>query len=121
TDAAGASAFSNENLALFVQDNWKLTRDLTVNLGFRWEAQLFPAPFIAPSQTAYASNLSNPAFPSDGTLPSDKRMFQPRIGFAYDIGGRQKSVLRASWGIFNATQNMLTQVGPLTTNGVQQQ
>ena len=121
TDAAGASAFSNENLALFVQDSWKATRDLTVNLGFRWEAQLFPAPFIAPSQTAYGPYLSNPAFPSDGTLPSDKRMFQPRIGFAYDIGGHQKSVLRASWGIFNATQNMLTQVGALTTNGVQQQ
>jgi len=48
-------------------------------------------------------------------------MFQPRLGFAWDIRGNGKSALRASWGIFNARQNMLTQVGPITTNGVQQQ
>ena len=121
TDAVGASAFTNENFALFVQDSWKVNRQLTVNLGFRWEAQIFPDPFVAPAQTAYGPFLANPAFTSDGTLPSDKRMFQPRVGFAWDIGAKQKSVLRASWGIFNATQNMLTQVGALTTNGVQQQ
>jgi hypothetical protein len=48
-------------------------------------------------------------------------MVQPRIGFAWDIRGNAKSALRASWGIFNARQNMLTQVGALTTNGVQEQ
>src|SRR2546425_5353915 len=47
-------------------------------------------------------------------------MFQPRIGFAWDVRGNGKSALRASWGIFNARQNMLTQVGAITTNGVQQ-
>src|SRR5262249_7219497 len=44
-----------------------------------------------------------------------------RVGFAWDITGKGKSVLRASTGIFNARQNMLTQVGAITTNGVQQQ
>jgi hypothetical protein len=48
-------------------------------------------------------------------------MFQPRIGFAWDIANNSKSVLRASWGIYNARQNMLSQVGSITTNGVQQQ
>jgi hypothetical protein len=48
-------------------------------------------------------------------------MFQPRIGFAWDISGEGRSVLRASFGIFGARQNMLTQVGAITTNGVQQQ
>jgi len=46
-------------------------------------------------------------------------MFQPRVGFAWTSANKQKSVLRASWGHYNATQNMLTQVGALTTNGVQ--
>src|SRR5207302_2048822 len=84
-------------------------------------SQMFPSPFVPPAQTAYGPFLASAAFPSNGTLPSDTGMFQPRIGFAWDIGAKQTSVLRASWGIFNATQNMLTQVGALTTNGVQQQ
>jgi hypothetical protein len=48
-------------------------------------------------------------------------MWQPRLGFAWDVRNNQKSVLRASFGIYNATQNMLTQVGAITTNGVQNQ
>src|SRR5438067_6075647 len=76
---------------------------------------------IAPSQTAYAINLSDPRVPTDGTLHNKNKMFQPRIGFAWDVRGNGKSALRASWGIFNARQNMLTQVGAITTNGVQQQ
>ena len=46
-------------------------------------------------------------------------MFQPRLGFAWDVRNNGKSVVRASWGIFNAQQNMLTEVGAITTNGVQ--
>jgi hypothetical protein len=118
TDAAGASKISNEEFALFIQDQWQVTQNLTFNYGLRWEAQLFPDPLVPPQQTAYGIFLNNPAFPSDGTLPDQKRMFQPRLGFAYRIAGSDKSVLRASWGIFNARQNMLTQVGSITTNGV---
>jgi hypothetical protein len=76
---------------------------------------------VPPSETAYGHLLGDPRFPSDGTLPSQKKMFQPRLGFAWDIGNNGKSVLRGSWGIYNARQNMLTQVGSITTNGVQQQ
>jgi carboxypeptidase family protein len=120
-DQSGASSINNEEFALFLQDSWKLTRNVTVNYGLRWEAQHFPDPVIAPSQTAYGQNLSDPRFPSTGRLPNQNKEFQPRIGFAWDIKGNGKSALRASWGIFNARQNMLTQVGAITTNGVQQQ
>ena len=120
-DQSGASSINNNEFALFVQDTWKVTRNLTVNLGLRWEAQHFPSMTIAPSQTAYGPNLSDPKFPSDGTLHNQNKMFQPRVGFAWDTRGNGKSALRASWGIFNARQNMLTQVGAITTNGVQQQ
>jgi hypothetical protein len=54
-------------------------------------------------------------------LHDQKKMFQPRVGFAWDISKTGKSLLRGSFGIYNARQNMLTQVGSITTNGVQQQ
>ena len=121
TDAAGASDISNEDIALFAQDKWQVTRNFTLNYGLRWEAQTFPDPTIPPSQTAYASLLGNPAFPSNGKLPSQWKEFQPRVAFAWDLTGKGKSVWRASAGIYNGHQNMLTQVGSITTNGVQQQ
>src|SRR5207302_8442877 len=95
--------------------------NVTFNYGLRWEAQTFPDPVIPPSITAYAANLSDPQFPSNGKIPNATKMFQPRIGVSWDIRNNQKSVVRASWGIYNAQLNMLTQVGAITTNGVQQQ
>ena len=121
TDAAGASNIKNEDFALFAQDSWKIRPNFTLNYGLRWEAQIFPDPVVPPSQTAYGIFLSDPRFPSDGTLPSQKKQFQPRLGFAWDISNKGKSVLRASSGIYYARQNMLSQVGSITTNGVQQQ
>ncbi len=121
TDAAGASSIKNEDYALFAQDKWQIRPNFTLNYGLRWEAQIFPDVVVPPSQTAYGQFLSNPAFPSDGTLHSPKKEFQPRVGFAWDVFNNHKSVLRASYGIYYGRQNMLTQVGSITTNGVQQQ
>lgn len=121
TDAAGASNIDNEEYALFIQDKWQARSGFTLSYGLRWEAQLFPNPVTPPSQTAYGKFLNDPRFPSDGTLPDQFKMIQPRVGFAWDIARNSKSVLRASYGIYNARQNMLSQVGSITTNGVQQQ
>ncbi|HVF66790.1 MAG TPA: TonB-dependent receptor [Pyrinomonadaceae bacterium] len=121
TDAAGASDISNEDLALFAQDKWQIRPNFTINYGLRWEAQIFPEPTTPPSQTAYGIFLNDPRFPSDGTLHSPKKEFQPRVGLAWDVANNGRSVLRASYGIYYARQNMLTQVGSITTNGVQQQ
>jgi hypothetical protein len=116
----GKSTIKNEDLALFAQDRWQITPSFTLNYGLRWEAQIFPEPVVPPSQTVYASLLSNPNFPSDGTLHSAKKEFQPRLGFAWDLSGEGKSVLRAHAGIYYGRQNMLSQVGSITDNGVQQ-
>jgi hypothetical protein len=121
TDAAGASNIKNEDIAFFAQDSWKIWPNFTLNYGLRWEAQIFPDPVVPPAQTAYGIFLNDPRFPSDGTLPDQKNEFQPRLGFAWDISKVGKSVVRASAGIYYARQNMLSQVGSITTNGVQQQ
>src|SRR6267143_5905746 len=118
--APGKSTIKNEDLALFAQDSWRVRPNFTLNYGLRWEAQIFPKPIVPPSKTAYGPLLSNPLFPSDGTLHSPKKEFQPRVGFAWDLSKKGKSVLRASYGIFYGRQNMLTQVGSITDNGVQQ-
>ncbi|MEP7075211.1 MAG: TonB-dependent receptor, partial [Acidobacteriota bacterium] len=118
--APGASNAKNEDYALFAQDKWQIKPNFTLNYGLRWEAQIFPKPVIPPSQTAYASLLNDPRFPSDGTLHSAKKEFQPRVGFAWDISKKGKSVLRASYGMYYGRQNMLSQVGSITDNGAQQ-
>ena len=116
----GKSTITNEDLGLFAQDKWQIRSNFTLSYGLRWEAQIFPEPVVPPTETVYASLLSNPAFPSDGTLHSPKKQFQPRLGFAWDISSQGKSVLRANTGIYYGRQNMLSQVGSITDNGVQQ-
>jgi hypothetical protein len=120
TDATGASDINNDEFALFAQDKWQVTPTLTLNYGLRWDAQFMPNT-VDPTTTAYGPFLSNPAFPSDGTIPDQTKQFQPRAGLAWDVKGNGKSVLRANGGIYYARQNMLSQVGSVTTNGIQQQ
>jgi hypothetical protein len=120
TDAAGASRVDNEELSLFVQDQWQVRPNLTVNYGLRWDAQTMPDT-IDPRLSAYGPFLSDPDFPSDGTIPDQWAMFQPRLGAAWDVRSDGRSVVRFSAGIYSARQNMLSQVGSVTTNGLQQQ
>lgn len=120
TDAAGASNISNEELSIFIQDQWQVRSNLTVQYGIRWDAQLMPET-VDPRTTAYGHLLGNAAFPSDGTIPDQWSMWQPRTGLTWDPRGDGRSVLRASAGVYFARQNMLTQVGSVTTNGLQQQ
>lgn len=118
---SGYSSIANKEPAVYAQDTWKILPRLTINYGLRWEAQFFPQMLIKPSEAAYGPYLSNPLFPSTGYLPNQTKEFQPRVGFAYDVFGNGKASFRGSAGIFNARQNMLTEVGAITTNGVQQQ
>lgn len=116
----GKNKAKNDDYALFVQDKWQLRPNFSLSLGIRWEAQIFPDVIVPPSQTVYGPLLSDPNFPSDGTLHSPKKEFQPRVGFAWDISKTGKSVIRGSYGIYYGRQNMLSQVGSITDNGVQQ-
>jgi hypothetical protein len=120
TDATGASQVANEELSLFIQDQWQIRSNFTLQYGLRWDAQLMPET-VDPQTTAFARFLTDPRFPSDGTIPDQWAMWQPRAGATWDVRGDGRSVLRTSAGVYFARQNMLSQVGSVTTNGLQQQ
>src|SRR5262245_12735644 len=116
----GASTIDNEEFGFFVQDSWKVKPNFTLNYGLRWDVQLMPET-VDPQTTAYASLIGTPGFPSDGTIPDQWDMIQPRFGFNWDVKGDARTVLRGNAGLYNPRQNMLTQVGSTTDNGLQQQ
>jgi hypothetical protein len=118
---AGYSSIADKEPSFYAQDTWKASSRLVLNYGLRWDAQFFPQMLITPTTAAYGPYLTNPLFPSTGLLPNQSKEFQPRAGFNFDVFGNGKSSLRGSAGIFNARQNMLTEVGAITTNGVQQE
>lgn len=120
-EEAGTQAIPQHELALFAQDSWKPTPRLTVNYGLRWEAQIEPDVLTPPDQVFYApfigQSRNGQLFPSDGKIPSDWKMFQPRVGFVWDVDGDNRSVVRASTGIFYARVPGLVLAGTRNTNG----
>lgn len=80
-DAASfTQSFGNANYrigqylwSLFAQDDWRVRRDLTLNLGIRYDRQ---------------------------TFTDDTNNFAPRLGFAYNFLGDNKTVVRGSYGIY---------------------
>jgi len=117
---AGYSNIGNQEPAVFVQDTWQVTHASPSTMAFAGRRSSSPIPSSHPRSSVCQIPL-RPEVPLDRLSSQSDEQFQPRVGFAYDIFGGGKSVLRGSAGIFNARQNMLTEVGAITTNGVQQQ
>jgi hypothetical protein len=84
---------SNPNLGVFVQDEWRARRNLTINAGLRYDVQFLPNP-----------------------IKTDANNFSPRLGIVYAPGDR-KTVIRAGFGIYydriplRATSNALQRDG----------
>ena len=126
---AGTQSIPQHELALFLQDSWQVSGGLTVNYGLRWEAQIQPHPITDPSNVFFADfigkTVTNDAgahrFPSNGRIPSDMDMLQPRIGLAYDPHGDNRTLLRASAGIYFARIPGLVLASTRSTNGARGQ
>ena len=77
-----------------MQDDWKVTPRLTLNLGARYDIEKFPNPYANLSGTA-AGTLAVTSI-----KPSDTNNIAPRIGFAWDPYGLGKTVLRGGFGMY---------------------
>lgn len=117
-------------VAFYGQDDWRVSSRLTLNLGLRWEyfgpphnfqpnidSNLYFGQGVTPLPCPTSGVACNPFFPANSQYYAyeagasfqvhntsiwnkDLNNFGPRIGFAYDMLGNQKLVLRAGWGAF---------------------
>ena len=77
-------------IGVFAQDRWKLSNNLTVNAGARYDIENLPTP-----------NEDNPLFDGrDEEYPMDMNNISPRVGFAWTLDDAGRSALRGGAGIF---------------------
>ena len=109
---------TNWNYGLFVQDDWRVTHRITINLGLRWE---YETPLVAnnPSipgspETQFGEAVFDPTSPTGLTQVGTKGInspykpsffssnIQPRFGVAWDVFGTGKTVGHAGWGTYGS-------------------
>ncbi len=113
----------------FVQDDWRITRRLTLNVGLRYDYQQVPGERHN-GLSNFNPNARNPETGLQGRLEfagvdfgrtvidPDYNDFSPRIGFAFDVFGTAKTVIRGGYGIYYPlTFNFATDFGALGFRG----
>jgi hypothetical protein len=74
----------------WLQDDWQISQNLTLNLGMRYDL----------SVNAQGNNYAVPPFVDSGR-PNDTNNLQPRVGFAYRLG--ERTVVRGGSGLYFST------------------
>ena len=93
--------------SVWAQDNWKLTNRLSVNLGLRFEAYKdgWPEQEFAPNGLAALAGWNDARYQAfiaprtvEATTVANTKDLSPRVGFAYDLTGDNRTVLKAYFG-----------------------
>jgi len=119
----GAFNLRSQEYGFFVQDDWKASDRLTLNLGLRYD--------LFPSATEKNGRLGNydPATrviqvasgSGDRLVKTDRNNFGPRVGFAYTLGAEKNMVVRGGYGLLytlDATDRPPLVQNPPFTNSV---
>jgi hypothetical protein len=99
------------SLTGFIQDDWRITKNLNLNLGLRYDYQEPPFerncgtsnfnPSVKDPNTGLLGEMQYACKNYGATfLNSDYTNFAPRIGFAYDVAGNGQTVIRGGYAIF---------------------
>ena len=102
------SRIGNKPVAWFAQDSWQIRRNFTLNYGVRYDYEIteqiptvpFRDPLSGISLSAADLLAAQDAMNVQQGFPRDKNNFAPRVGFAWDIKGDAKTVIRAAAGMF---------------------
>ncbi|MDX2152147.1 MAG: TonB-dependent receptor [Bryobacteraceae bacterium] len=106
---------------LFLQDDWRVTRRLTVNLGVRYDVLTNPTEVYARQSNfdLQTSTIRLASSSSDPLANNNYHNFAPRVGFAYDVTGKGQTVVRGGYGVFyfldrGGIDNQLSQNAPFS-------
>jgi hypothetical protein len=101
---AGYFANIGQEDGVFFQDDWRYSPRLTLNLGIRWD--FLSHPYEAHNQQSAFDVKTGTVLEagkngvSDSIVNQDYHAFGPRAGFAYDLYGNGRNILRGGYGLF---------------------